>query len=518
MVCSVKIQNNGSVDIGINHTGGASSKGISPPSGKNDWGEEVTVSGCGDNHQVLLFEHDTDRGRGQNAMVFQDGTHWLHHLRGGVTAGEINKVPLDDNDYAVGFNNIHHLSDYGVKNGTHKMFHTNYETKSGVSVSQADLCPGGTVWPMGMHNEHGGNHDYGHRYACVYNKTEDKIEQARQGTSSANGTLGMYQDMVNRVCSKKVNLAFTVAPGVLCAQHAAGRTLAEGFCKEGTNFTSVPNVCSVAGLSAAGGQATYDGLLNWYCGNGNNITTAKCNAATDKTALSAKYCKTALGRADPWCSCYNVTNGVCDANPTAAGCAKKKQTFDKLVAATPSDQQNVWSGMEACFGRVCTGTGIFMPPNVNQNCDKSVNVCIQDIDIGSMTDSNITPVCDIKSGDGSPSVSEPSAAQDSAKSELDEAKAAVARGDDGAQERLDAAEAALGAADESAVKPISLTDFRTNPKSYIPKSLDGLKNDRKQQIGAAAMGALVLGCMMMLLLLVASAGGGGGGPAKRRFR
>jgi hypothetical protein len=104
----------------------------------------------------------------------------------------------------------------------------------------------------------------------------------------------------------------------------------------------------------------------------------------------------------------------------------------------------------------------------------------------------------------------PSPAQDSAKSELDEAKAALARGDAGAQERVDAAEAALTSADESAGE--------TGPKAYIPKSLDGLKNDRKQQIGAGVMGALVLGCMMMLLLLVVSTSGGGGGPAKRRFR
>ena len=75
---------------------------------------------------------------------------------------------------------------------------------------------------------------------------------------------------------------------------------------------------------------------------------------------------------------------------------------------------------------------------------------------------------------------------------------------------MDAAEAALTSADESAGE--------TGPKAYIPKSLDGLKNDRKQQIGAGVMGALVLGCMMMLLLLVVSTSGGGGGPAKRRFR
>ena len=129
-----------------------------------------------------------------------------------------------------------------------------------------------------------------------------------------------------------------------------------------------------------------------------------------------------------------------------------------------------------------------------------------------MSESGIKASCSLNATDGS-SVSEPPAsspAQESAQSDLDEAKAAVARGDPGAQEKLDAAEAALDAADESAGE--------TGPKAYIPKSLDGLKNDRKQQIGAGAMGALVLGCMMMLLLIVASASGGGGGPAKRRFR
>jgi len=64
--------------------------------------------------------------------------------------------------------------------------------------------------------------------------------------------------------------------------------------------------------------------------------------------------------------------------------------------------------------------------------------------------------------------------------------------------------------------PISLTDFRTNPRSYIPNSLDGLKTNKKQKIGAGFTGALVLGCMMMLLLIVASASGGG--SAKKRFR
>jgi hypothetical protein len=319
---------------------------------------------------------------------------------------------------------------------------------------------------------------------CIYPKTDTALRTLKNSTQKSN--MGaMYTDLVGKFCADSNNI-FKSPGDRTCLDITSGRAIAVEFCKVGKRIKG----------ALPGGDP--------------NCSADLTSLGDSYGTVAAEYCKTPDGRGDPWCGCHNITTGVCDKHPTAAGCAKKKATFDKLVAATPKDQQNLWSGMESCFGRVCTGTGVFIPPNANQNCDKSINVCIQDIDIGSMTDSNITPVCDIKSGDGSPSVSEPSAAQDSAQSELEEAKAALARGDAGAQERVDAAEAALDAADESAGE--------TGPKAYIPKSLDGLKNDRKQQIGAGVMGALVLGCMMMLLLLVASAGGGGGGPAKRRFR
>jgi hypothetical protein len=94
MVCTAKIQNWPTEDLGIQFTGGAGNKSFGMPNGKDNWGMQVNVSGCGDTHQVLLHEHDTDRNRGQNTMVFQDGTWWLHHLYGGTTAAEINEVPL----------------------------------------------------------------------------------------------------------------------------------------------------------------------------------------------------------------------------------------------------------------------------------------------------------------------------------------------------------------------------------------------------------------------------------------
>ena len=283
--------------------------------------------------------------------------------------------------------------------------------------------------------------------------------------------------------------------------------LADTFCADSNNVFESPGGQSC--LERTEGKR----LAKTYCGGDKIMSDENCNkenlGLTNYRTVAAAYCNTAAGRAQPFCSCHNVTSGVCDANPTAAGCTQKKRTFDKLVDATPSDQKNLWSGMESCFGKVCVGD-VYIPQNANQNCDKSVNVCIQDITIGSLADSNMSAACNIDSGGGSSVEEPPTSSQLSAQEDLEEAKAAVARGDPGAQEKLDAAEAGLDAADDAAGE--------TGPRAYIPKSLDGLKNDRKQQIGAGVMGAIFMACCMMLLLIVASASGGGPVAVRKRLR
>jgi len=68
----------------------------------------------------------------------------------------------------------------------------------------------------------------------------------------------MYEDLVNRLCSKKENLAFTLPNGDLCAQHNAGKSMAVKFCQEGNNFTQQGRVCSADGLRALrGGWTSY---------------------------------------------------------------------------------------------------------------------------------------------------------------------------------------------------------------------------------------------------------------------
>lgn len=321
----------------------------------------------------------------------------------------------------------------------------------------------------------------GHRsYRCTY-KTEGQITNLKTGTrATGDPRRAMFNNIYDKFCNNSDN-AFTSPGGQSCLERSTGIAIAKTYCSEGDNIKSDAN-CTKESLSDSYGT----------------VAKAFCEANPN----------------DSFCSCYNVVENKCanDSITGVAGCSDTAE-YVKLRKATPSEFQSVWDGQRKC-GSICTGDDIYIPNNDQAGCKTTIQICAQDINVGSMSESDIKASCELNASDGSsagvPPPTPPSSSQLSAQQEIDEAKAAVARGDPGAQEKLDAAEAALAAADEAAGE--------TGPKAYIPKSLDGLKNDRKQQIGAGVMGALVLGCMMMLLLLVASASGGGGGPARRRFR
>ena len=452
----------------------------------------ANLSGC-QGHQVIGTQHDTDVNRNQI---------WTFHTGSGKTSLEknklwnelsgvmINKIPLDDSRKMVGFAN---------KTDANKLCDNTAATVAWYNDRKGELCPQGTLYGLNCITG---------LYACAYNKDEGVLRTVVPSAVKA--------DMINRVCNKTENLAFTINQGELCAHHQQGKAIATAYCQTGNNFITDTAVCNPSILNNAGG---YNPLLLWYCGKDGNIKTGKCDvtinandnklARTDYDTLAITYCN--ANPNDAWCGCYNVMNDKC-ANDVKtgpmAGCQATAEYVD-LRNATPKDFQDAWNGQRKC-GTVCAGGNKYLPLENQSGCKTTIQICKQDINVGSMSESDIKASCELNAGDGS-SVEEPPAsspAQESAQSELEEAKAAVARGDAGAQERLDAAEASLDAANDAAGE--------TGPKAYIPKSLDGLKNDRKQQIGAGVMGALVLGCMMMLLLIVAAASGGG--SVKKRFR
>jgi len=331
-------------------------------------------------------------------------------------------------------------------------------------------CPGGTAY----FNSKSG-------VRCIYPKSASALRTLHGATKASNMDT-MYTSFVETFCADSNNVFEN--PGVQsCLEIDTGKTLAKQYCEVGNRIHSDSN-CTKENL----GVANYDSIAAAYCEANPN---------------------------DSFCSCYNVVMDKCadDSTTGPAGCDHPTgAAYVKIRDATPSDQKSLWDGQRKC-GSVCTGANKYLPDNNQAGCKTTIQICSQNFNVNNMSNSDITASCELNASDGpsaGDSPSAPSPAQESAQTELEEAEAAVARGDPGAQERLDAAREALEAADEDAEE--------TGLKAYIPKSLDGLKNNQKQQIGAGVAGALILGCMMMLLLLVVGASGGGGGPVKRRFR
>ena len=227
-------------------------------------------------------------------------------------------------------------------------------------------CPGGTAY----FNSRSG-------VKCIYSKTDADGISVLHNTNNKRQQQPQMLTYLKREFCKVPDNAFKNPGGGTCYESGAGAQIAKEYCSIGDRIATDTN-CTEGALS------------------------------TNYASVAEAFCKSASGKRNQFCSCYNVINGVCDSDGNAAGCAKKKQIFDKLVEKTPANQRNVWNGKEACFGMVCQGSGKYIPPNANQNCNSSVNICIQDFDLSQIRDSTVTVSCDIKAGDP-PSVSPPTA-------------------------------------------------------------------------------------------------------------
>ena len=260
----------------------------------------------------------------------------------------------------------------------------------------------------------------------------------------------------------------------ICAEQASGRRLAKTFCLRDENMVEKTTVCNEGVLGGTATHGVYGEALLEYCSrDGKIISHQACKNLNDGDyqRLAAAHC--VAKPTDSFCSCYNIMNDVCKSNSSAAGCAEKRNKFDKLVAGTPDGQKQLWSGLEKCFGGVCSGAGKYLPPGNDLRCNSSVNVCVQNIEVGSLNDSGMNIVCDIDSSTGS----------------------GVSEGGGGGGD----------------APTVSVSDFKTNPGSYIPKSLDGLMNDTRQKTGGAIGGTVLLSfaSAFLLLILIMSIGGGG---------
>jgi len=296
--------------------------------------------------------------------------------------------------------------------------------------------------------------------ACFYKDDDDSALRTLQsgGSASAHG------DAKEKFCKLSKNV-FKNPGGGVCLEYDTAKTLAKEYCSVGDRMAEDAS-----------------------CNSG--------NLGGVYTQLAVAYC-TGAGKSNDWCSCYNVSNGVCDTDSAAAGCSKKRQTYDKLVEGTPSEFKTQWNGMEGCFGGVCQGAR-YIPDNANQNCSRPVQICVQDFDFNSISGgSTINATCNQTANTGTPpSVGDgPSYTPSGAPSGTTYPSGSIS-------EKLD-------------------TSFRSKlPESvrpFIPVSIDEVKTDSKKQMAVGGVGALFLVCCLLLVVvLVSSSGGGGGGPS--RFR
>ena len=250
------------------------------------------------------------------------------------------------------------------------------------------------------------------------------------------------------------------------------------FCEDINNFTKDPGGSAGTCIERNTGQA----LAHQYCGGTDKI---KSSAACTRTylgdakwvELANAYCNTADGQADPWCSCYNVMNNVCDTNPNASGCAEKALSYDVLVEKTPEAFRTSWSGRAPCYGLVCqeseTGSK-HIPANANQNCAAPIQICGQSVQAEGITESTIDATCYIG---GKP---------------VDE--------------------------QGNIVGGTPLENLTAQFRKYVPMSVSDLTSgDTNKLIGVGGSGMSSCVCVVLLLLLLTSGGGGGsGGPS--RFR
>ena len=253
------------------------------------------------------------------------------------------------------------------------------------------------------------------------------------------------------------------------------------FCTNVNNFTKDPGGGTCAERNA--GQV----LAREYCGGTDKIKSLACNREYlgDNTyvELAVAYCNSENGKSDPWCSCFNVMNDVCDTDPNAAGCPEKALTYDVLVAKTPEAFKAEWSGRAPCYGLVCQESesgSKYIPENANQNCASPVQICGQSIQAEGITESIIDAKCYI-----------------------------------GGKEVDSEGNVVGGSPTEKLASKLP-----PGVRSYIPLSFDDLTgDDTNKKIGAgASVASSFMSCAFIVIILLLVTSGGSNGPTRFRRR
>ena len=286
-----------------------------------------------------------------------------------------------------------------------------------------------------------------------------------------------YAQMVTRICGNANNIAFSLPGNAgMCSEQNAAIDIAKDYCGNLDTIITDTNICGVNKIP--GGQTTYNTLLGEYCTRNPEHLADSSHACATLSSLNEPLYQTLSGQfceqnpENAFCSCYNVMEDKCadDSVSGVAGCNHPSgSSYVKNRRATPAEYQAQWDGQRKCSS-VCSGDSKYLPPNNQAGCKTTIQICSQDINVQTATDSEINATCELN-----------------------------AEGSGGGGGGGDGGGGGGGG---------GLT-------AYFPQSLDGLKTDRKQQAGAAGVGGSFMSICMLILLIVVSAGAGGGAVATR---
>ena len=257
------------------------------------------------------------------------------------------------------------------------------------------------------------------------------------------------------------------------------------------------------------GVTTEAGNNTGFCEDVNNLNTQIHN--DDRTCYDVieeavkktqgeRYCES--NPSDEVCACYNVsehgTKGCIKAeNKNLPGCKEVVEGYNKFPEQAKVGGLGIDNFPTTCFATgICARPGQFLPSSRPNTCEANITVCTQDLkfygDVQAGGQVTIKQDMDCKAGDGPSADSGPTGN--------------VPSGDGDGHDR------GFGEA--------SLSDFGRYPRTYIPGSLDDIKNDPKKKVGAIGIGGFVTSIMMMLILLLvmSSAGGDAVVPVRGKFR
>lgn len=189
------------------------------------------------------------------------------------------------------------------------------------------------------------------------------------------------------------------AAAARAANEAARAEIAKCDNPENANYVAVGTKC----------RDRKPEVVGPFCvANGRIKSDRTCDATTIGTSmyerLAGEFC--ADNKKDNWCRCYNNIVGVCETDPSAAGCSTTQVEHDLIVKDLPDSKsgtlaRHALDARKHCLGKVCANSSDTFIPDQRPDCALNLDFCIQEVNVGgNLVGSGIEMDCSIQQDGG----------------------------------------------------------------------------------------------------------------------